>query len=60
MDLKNRTKATAKNTEGQVQEAVGDLTGDRKAQAEGKEKQVEAKILHTVEDAKDQVKQIVD
>ncbi len=35
MSLKDRTEATAKNIEGKVQEAVGDLTGDPKAQAEG-------------------------
>ncbi len=38
MSLKDRTEATAKNIEGKVQEAVGDLTGDPKAQAEGNEK----------------------
>jgi len=40
MSLKDRAKATAKNIEGKIQEAVGDLTGDPKAQAEGKEKQI--------------------
>ena len=34
MSMKNRAKATAKNIEGKVQEAVGDLTGDPKTQAE--------------------------
>jgi uncharacterized protein YjbJ (UPF0337 family) len=28
MSLKDRAKATAKNIEGKVQEAVGDLTGE--------------------------------
>ena len=36
MSLKDKAKATAKNVEGKVQEAAGDLTGDPKAQAEGK------------------------
>lgn len=36
MSLEDRVKATAKNIEGKVQEAVGELTGDPKAQAEGK------------------------
>ena len=36
MSLKNRVKATAKNIEGKVQEAVGELTGDLKTQEEGK------------------------
>jgi uncharacterized protein YjbJ (UPF0337 family) len=60
MSLKDRAKATAKNIEGKVQEAVGDLTGDPKAQTEGKEKQVEAKARHTVEDVKDEVKKIAE
>ena len=60
MSLKNRTKATAKNIEGKLQEAVGDLTGDTKAQAEGQEKQAEANVRHTVEDVKDAVKKIID
>lgn len=60
MSLKNRAKATAKNIEGKVQEAVGGLTGDTKAQAEGQEKQAEASVRHTVEDVKDAVKKIID
>ncbi|MTJ18749.1 MULTISPECIES: CsbD family protein [unclassified Dolichospermum] len=60
MSVKNRAKATAKNIEGKVQEAVGDLTGDPKTQAEGKEKQAEAKIRHGVEDVKDQAREIVE
>jgi uncharacterized protein YjbJ (UPF0337 family) len=60
MSVKNRAKATAKNIEGKVQEAVGDLTGDPKTQAEGKEKQAEAKIRHAVEDVKDQAREIVE
>lgn len=60
MSLQNKAKATARNIEGKVQEAVGDLTGDPKAQAEGKEKQVEAKVRHTIENVKDEVKKIVD
>lgn len=60
MSLENRAKATAKNVEGKVQEAVGDLTGDPKDQAEGKAKQAEAKVRHAVEDLKDEVKKTVD
>ena len=60
MSTKNRAKATAKNIEGKVQEAVGDLTGDPKTQAEGKDKQAEAKIRHAVEDVKDQAKEIIE
>jgi uncharacterized protein YjbJ (UPF0337 family) len=60
MSLQDKAKATAKNIEGKVQEAVGDLTGDPKAQAEGKEKQAEANVRHTIENVKDEVKKIVD
>ena len=60
MSVEDRAKATAKNIEGKVQEAVGDLTGDPKAQSEGKGKQVEAKVRHTIEDVKDEVKKIID
>jgi uncharacterized protein YjbJ (UPF0337 family) len=60
MSMKDKAKATAKNIEGKVQEAVGDLTGDPKTQAEGKEKQAEAKIRHAVEDVKDQAKEIIE
>lgn len=60
MSLQDKAKATAKNIEGKVQEAVGNLTGDPKDQLEGKEKQTEAKIRHTVEDVKDQVKKNID
>ena len=60
MSLENRVKATAKNIEGKVQEAVGDLTGDPKDQAEGKVKQAEAKVRHTIENVKDEVKKSID
>ena len=60
MSLENKAKATAKNIEGKIQEAVGDITGDPKTQAEGKEKQVEASVQHAVENVKDAAKDIID
>lgn len=60
MSLKNRAKATAKNIEGKLQEVVGDLTGNPRDQIEGREKQTEATVRHTVEDVKDAVKKIID
>ncbi|MBC7969390.1 MAG: CsbD family protein [Verrucomicrobia bacterium] len=60
MSLEDRVKATAKNIEGKVQEAVGNVTGDPQAQAEGQAKQAEASGQHTVEDVKDNVKKIID
>lgn len=60
MGFQDRAKAAAKNVEGKVQEAVGEVTGNQKQQAEGKAKQVEAQVRNTVEDVKDEVKKIVD
>ena len=53
MSLEEKAKATAKNVEGKVQEAVGNLTGDPKDQAAGKAKQAEAAVRHAVEDVMD-------
>ncbi len=60
MSLEDRLKATAKNIEGKIQEAVGNITGDRQAQAEGKAKQAKAKGRHVVEDIKDSLKKALD
>jgi uncharacterized protein YjbJ (UPF0337 family) len=60
MSSQDRAKATAKNVEGKIQEAVGDLSGDPKTKAEGKAKQAEAKVRHTAEDVKDEVKKALD
>ncbi len=60
MSLEERAKATAKNIEGKVQEAVGNATGDPEDQAEGNLKQAEAGARHTKEDVKDKAKEIVD
>ncbi|HEY9853076.1 MAG TPA: CsbD family protein [Leptolyngbyaceae cyanobacterium] len=60
MSLEERAKATAKNLEGQAQEAIGNVTGDPKDRAEGRVKQAEAEARHTKEDVKDQAKKIVD
>ncbi|MBD2570234.1 CsbD family protein [Anabaena lutea] len=60
MSLEKRVEATAKNIEGKVQEALGNITGDPQAQAEGQAKQVEASSIHVVENVKDQVKKIID
>lgn len=60
MAIEDRVQATAKNIEGKVQAAVGELTGDPKDQAEGKVKQAEAKVTHAEEDAKDKLKEAID
>lgn len=45
-----RTEATGKNLAGKVQEAVGNITGNRGDQAAGKAKQAESGVRHAVED----------
>jgi uncharacterized protein YjbJ (UPF0337 family) len=60
MSLEERAKAAAKNIEGKVQEASGELTGDPADKAAGKAKQAEAQVRNTKEDAKDTVKDVID
>lgn len=60
MSIENRIKATAKNIEGKVQEAVGNITGNPEDQLEGKAKQAEASVRHSVEDVKDTIKKALD
>jgi uncharacterized protein YjbJ (UPF0337 family) len=60
MSIENRLEATAKNIEGKVQEAIGEVTGNPNDKAEGKVKQAEAKVRHTVENVKDDVKKTID
>jgi uncharacterized protein YjbJ (UPF0337 family) len=59
MSIEDRIKATAKDVEGKIQEAAGEVTDNPKAKAEGEAKQAEAKIRHGVEDAKDGVKNML-
>lgn len=60
MSIEDRAKATAKNIEGKVEEAIGDLTGNHEAQVKGKAKQAEASARNTVEDVKDEAKRMID
>jgi uncharacterized protein YjbJ (UPF0337 family) len=60
MGIENRVEATAKNIEGKVQEAVGNITGDPQTKAEGQAKQAEAQMRHSVENVKDEVKKAID
>jgi len=39
---------------------VGEVSGDPKDKAEGKAKQTESEVRHSVEDAKDSVKRAID
>ncbi|MFM2060476.1 MAG: hypothetical protein RLZZ507_146 [Cyanobacteriota bacterium] len=60
MSIEKRAKATGKNIEGKAQEALGNMTGDPEDKAEGKAKQTESEVRHSVEDVKDNVKKKLD
>ncbi|MGB5711761.1 MAG: CsbD family protein [Waterburya sp.] len=60
MSIENRVKATAKNIEGKIQEAVGEVTGNPQDKAEGQEKKTEAQVQHSVENVKDKIKKAID
>ena len=60
MSIEKRVEATAKNIEGKVQEAIGEVTGNPGDQNEGKAKQAESQAIHTVENIKDEVKKVID
>lgn len=60
MGIEDRAEATAKNIEGKVQEAVGEMTGNPEDRAEGQAKQVEARVEHTKENIKDKAKKAID
>ncbi|WP_017328401.1 CsbD family protein [Synechococcus sp. PCC 7336] len=60
MSIEERLKATAKNIEGKVQEAVGEITGNPEDKAEGQLKQAEAEAEHEIENLKDKTKEMID
>jgi uncharacterized protein YjbJ (UPF0337 family) len=60
MSIENRAKATAKDAEGKLQEAIGKVTDNHEAQLKGKAKQGEAEMRHAVEDTKDKAKDLID
>jgi uncharacterized protein YjbJ (UPF0337 family) len=59
MSIEDRARATAKNVEGKIQEAVGEVTGNPEDKLEGEAKQSEARIIHLVENAKDEIKKAI-
>jgi uncharacterized protein YjbJ (UPF0337 family) len=60
MSTEDRAKAIGKNLEGKAQEIFGNITGNKKDQAEGKAKQAESAARHAAEDVKDAVKNLSD
>jgi uncharacterized protein YjbJ (UPF0337 family) len=57
MSLEDKIKATAKDAEGRLQAAAGDLTGDDQMKAEGQAKQVQAQLMDAAGSLKDKVQQ---
>ena len=56
MGLADKAKNAAQDAAGKVKEAVGDLTGDDKLEAEGKKDQAAADVKQTGENVKDAFK----
>jgi uncharacterized protein YjbJ (UPF0337 family) len=54
----NEIKAVAKDIEGKTQEAIGNVTGDRKNQIIGKAKQAEAKASSMTEEVINKAKDV--
>jgi uncharacterized protein YjbJ (UPF0337 family) len=52
MSVEDRAKAIEKNVEGKAQEIFGNITGNKKDQAEGQAKQAESAARHAAEEAK--------
>jgi uncharacterized protein YjbJ (UPF0337 family) len=59
MSIEDRVKAAARNIEGKIQEAAGEVTGDPEDKTEGKAKQAEAEARNAVENVKDKAKEII-
>ena len=59
MSIEDKIKAAAKNIEGKIQEAVGEVTGNPEDKAAGKSKQAEAEVRNSVENIKDKAKEII-
>ncbi len=55
VQLSNRAKAAAKNVEGKVQEAAGNVTGSTKDKMMGKVKQAQSKDRNAIENIKDSI-----
>jgi uncharacterized protein YjbJ (UPF0337 family) len=60
VELTGRAKAVTKQVEGQVQEAVGNVTGNAKDQMMGKVKQAEGRDRNVIENIKDRIQTLFD
>jgi uncharacterized protein YjbJ (UPF0337 family) len=57
MTLEDKIKATAKDAEGRLQAAAGEITGNDQMQAEGEAKQIQANLMDAAGTVKDKVQQ---
>lgn len=60
MSMDDKIKAAAKNVEGKMQEATGEITGDNTMKAEGKLKQAQAAAMNISEDIKEKAQDLID
>ena len=51
--MSDRLKATAKDAEGKLESAYGEITGDKGHQIKGKAKQMQASAMNAAEDMKE-------
>ncbi|WP_323355279.1 CsbD family protein [Cyanobium gracile] len=56
--MSNKADAAAKDAEGKLESALGELTGDTGHQIKGKAKQVQASAMNAAEDLKDGAKAV--
>ncbi|HZF74374.1 MAG TPA: CsbD family protein [Acetobacteraceae bacterium] len=56
----DRAKGIGNQIKGNIKEAAGKLTGDKKTQAEGHADQAKGKVQNTVGSAKDSVRDAID
>jgi uncharacterized protein YjbJ (UPF0337 family) len=57
MSLEDKIRATAKDAEGKLQAAAGELTGDDRLKAEGEAKQLQADVIDAAGTLKDKAQQ---
>jgi hypothetical protein len=60
MTFEDKIKATAKDAEGRLQAAAGEITGDDRLKAEGEAKQVQAQMMDAAGTVKDKVQDAID
>jgi uncharacterized protein YjbJ (UPF0337 family) len=51
--MSNKVDAAAKDAEGKMESALGDITGDKGHQIKGQAKQVQASVMNATEDLKE-------